>query len=179
MSLLVEDCPRCGTRDITFDVGNQVQVATRVNWQMILEIFCVCRACRHPTIFLVTQSRHYYEDLIKAGLSNVGSAINDIVNVERHIGIQDNSAEPPPEHLPEDIKRIFKEGSACMSIGCYNAATTMFRLCLDLATKSLLPEDAEGLNNRVRRNLGVRLPWLFDNQILPDGLREFVFLHQR
>ncbi|MFH7566576.1 DUF4145 domain-containing protein [Oceanimonas smirnovii] len=172
MSLLVADCPRCGTKDITFDVGNQVQVATRFSWQMVLEIFCVCRACRHPTIFLVSQNHHHYADILKAGLSEVGSAINDLVKVERYIGIQDNSAEVPPEHLPENIERIFKEGSACMSIGCYNAATTMFRLCLDLATKSLLPDDAEGLNNRIRRNLGFRLPWLFDNQILPEGLRE-------
>lgn len=67
---------------------------------------------------------------------------------------------------------VFKEGSACMSIGCYNAAATMFRLCLDLATKSLMPEEGEGLNNRIKRNLGLRLAWLFDNGILPEALRE-------
>ncbi|WP_373017600.1 DUF4145 domain-containing protein [Thiomicrorhabdus sp.] len=51
----------------------------------------------------------------------------------------------------------------------------MFRLCLDLATKELLPSDNDettGLNNRVRRNLGLRLPWLFDNNILPESLKE-------
>ena len=60
-----------------------------------------------------------------------------------------------------------------MSIGCYNAASTMFRLCIDLSTRAMLPAgDAEGLNSRVRRNLGLRLPWLFDNGILPEALRE-------
>jgi hypothetical protein len=49
----------------------------------------------------------------------------------------------------------------------------MFRLSLDLATRSLLPADgAEGLNAKTRRDLGLRLPWLFDNGRLPESLRE-------
>jgi hypothetical protein len=49
----------------------------------------------------------------------------------------------------------------------------MFRLCLDLSTRALLPEANEaGLNNTIRRNLGHRLPWLFDNGRLPEALRD-------
>ena len=49
----------------------------------------------------------------------------------------------------------------------------MFRLCLDLATRSLLPkEDVPGLNAKTRRNLGLRLPWLFDAGLLPESFRE-------
>lgn len=49
----------------------------------------------------------------------------------------------------------------------------MFRLCIDLVTRALLPEEeTEGLNKRTRRNLGLRLPWLFDNGLLPETLRE-------
>jgi hypothetical protein len=60
-----------------------------------------------------------------------------------------------------------------MAIGCYNAAGTMFRLCIDLATKAMLPEgEADGPNQRIRRSLGLRLPWLFDSSILPEALRE-------
>ena len=37
----------------------------------------------------------------------------------------------------------------------------------------MLPEEeVEGLNYKTRRNLGLRLPWLFDNSILPEVLRE-------
>jgi hypothetical protein len=79
----------------------------------------------------------------------------------------------PPEHLPENIEAVFREGAACMAIECFNAAGTMFRLCIDLATKSKLPEgDVNGLNANIRRNLGLRLPWLFDNNLLPNDLRE-------
>ena len=60
-----------------------------------------------------------------------------------------------------------------MAIGCINAAGSMFRLCLDLATKTMLPEEeVDGLNARTRRSLGLRLSWLFDNGILPEPLRE-------
>ena len=37
----------------------------------------------------------------------------------------------------------------------------------------MLPEgEVDCLNARIRRNLGLRLPWLFDNGVLPDALRE-------
>ena len=49
----------------------------------------------------------------------------------------------------------------------------MFRLCIDLVTSSFLPEEnSNGLNNRIRRSLGLRLPWLFDNNLLPETLRD-------
>lgn len=172
MSLLVADCPRCGSKEITFDLESQVHIKTNYEWQKVLEVFCICRACFKPTIFRVAQKEPSYEKLINDGLNSLNAAVNDLVLVQRYVGIQDNSAEQPPEYLPEEIDSIFKEGSACMSIGCYNAAATMFRLCLDLATKSLMPEEGEGLNNRIKRNLGLRLAWLFDNGILPEALRE-------
>ncbi len=50
---------------------------------------------------------------------------------------------------------------------------TMFRMCVDLATRPKLPEgEVDGLNAKIRRDLGLRLPWLFDNNLLPEGLRE-------
>ncbi len=61
----------------------------------------------------------------------------------------------------------------CLAVSCYNAAGTMFRLCVDLATRSLLPEgEIAGLNPKVRRDLGLRLPWLFANNTLPTALHD-------
>lgn len=50
----------------------------------------------------------------------------------------------------------------------------MFRLCIDLVTKPLLPDDTNGAqpNSKTRRDLGLRLQWLFDNGRLPSSLRE-------
>lgn len=157
---------------MTFDLLNQVVVSIQYDWQMWLEVFCICRNCNKPTIFLVVQKNYNDTRIIKEGLSKLPISANQAVDVKRHIGIQDNSADDPPEYLPEDIERVFKEGAACMAIGCHNAAATMFRLCLDMATQSLMPEDGEGLNNRIRRSLGLRLNWLFEHNILPNTLQE-------
>ncbi|MDR9498840.1 MAG: DUF4145 domain-containing protein [Hydrogenovibrio sp.] len=172
MSELVADCPRCSAKRMTFDLLNQVPVSIHYGWQHWLEVFCVCRNCHHPTIFLVVQKDINDGKYIQNDLSKLEMSANEVVEVKRFVGIQDNNASQPPEHLPEQIDSIFREGASCMAIGCNNAAATMFRLCLDLATQSLLPENAEGLNSKVRRNLGLRLPWLFDQEILPEALRE-------
>ena len=57
-------------------------------------------------------------------------------------------------------------------VGCYNAAGTMFRLCVDFATNELLPDMGlpGGPNSKQRRELGHRLQWLFDNGLLPEQL---------
>lgn len=46
----------------------------------------------------------------------------------------------------------------------------MYRLCLDIATKSLLPSEGEP-NSKTRRSLGLRLSWLFDNGALAEDLK--------
>ena len=87
--------------------------------------------------------------------------------------MKDAAGVEPPEHLPETIHAAFVEGATCHAVGCHNAAGTMFRLCVDLATRILLPEGEEnGLNRKVRRDLGLRLPWLFDHGHIPEGLRD-------
>jgi hypothetical protein len=47
----------------------------------------------------------------------------------------------------------------------------MFRLCVDLATRPLLPDEEPTLNRKTRRDLGLRLPWMFDKGLLPSDLR--------
>jgi hypothetical protein len=43
----------------------------------------------------------------------------------------------------------------------------------ELMADPLLPKDeVSGLNAKTRRDLGRRLPWLFDNKRLPEALRE-------
>jgi hypothetical protein len=95
------------------------------------------------------------------------------MSVESHVSVSDESTVHPPESLPDNIKDVFKEGAKCVATQSHNAAGTMFRLCIELATRSRLPEgEAPGLNAKVRRDLGLRLPWLFENGLLPEDLRE-------
>jgi Domain of unknown function (DUF4145) len=181
MSLLVTNCPRCGANRITFDVRAQVYGGDiEHGWRKIYEIFCVCRSCRRPTIFGVGLDSQSYEmdsefDETDA-LVNFNGDLNQYFKVEGFVNLRDNSAQKPPEHLPPEIENAFNEGASCLAIRCHNAAATMFRLCVDLATKPMLPAPEDGAvpqpNSKTQRDLGLRLAWLFDNSVLPSELRE-------
>jgi hypothetical protein len=143
-------------------------------WQIWREVFCICRYCSKSTIFVVSERGTDQSVHIKqvGGIDKVTSA-NNFVKIESYVSQRDAASMEPPEYLPPEIEAVFKEGATCLAVGCFNAAGTMFRLSVDLATKSLLPSgEVNGLNNKIRRNLGFRLPWLFDQGLLPEALRE-------
>lgn len=184
MPLLVADCPRCGAAKMTFEITAHVFREQEHGWLNRHEVFSICRRCARPTTFVIALSiegRHF--DLAasdklsrdKELLMKLTSALNPWFEVERYVSLRDNVPIQPPEHLPDGIASIFREGAACLSIGCHNAAGTMFRLCLDLATKPLLPPATENTtpqpNGKQRRDLGLRLAWLFDNGRLPVELK--------
>lgn len=173
MSELVADCPRCGARHITFDLKAASWVGQQHKWQDWYEAFCVCRRCHRTTVFVLAQSEFSLGEKIKKhGVTQLPGAVNDYFRNEGYISLKDKAAETPPEHLPEDIESAFREGATCMAVACYNAAATMFRLCLDFSTRSMLPTDnVDGLNSKIRFSLGLRLQWLFDTGRLPVALR--------
>ena len=176
--MLVSDCPRCGANSITFDVKAQVYRFTNYDWQNWYEIFCVCRHCKRPTIYLVAlrdieRSDYFYK---QDGLVKHEGALNQFFEINGYINLSNHARQHPPEHVPENVANAFNEGAACLSISCYNAAATMFRLCVDIATRPLLPgcdvADEPQPNTRQRRDLGLRLAWLFENELLPRALKE-------
>jgi len=174
MSELVADCPRCGSKKMTFDLTQEHFTHVEYNWQYWFEAFCICRRCKRATIFVLSQNTGASQKIVhENGLLKLPGAVNRYMDIEGYISLKDMATIQPPEYLPKDIEAAFKEGAGCISIGCYNAAGTMFRLCIDLATRPRLPEgDVAGLNAKTRRDLGLRLPWLFDNGLLPNDLRE-------
>jgi hypothetical protein len=174
MAELVANCPRCGTARITFDVSALVPIAFRYGWQHIFEAFCVCRNCSKSTVFVIEEETghdiHLFSDTSPL---KVKDSLNNYFRVQGFINLKDLAKAKPPEHVPERIAKVFQEAATCLAVGCYNAAGAMFRACVDLATRPLLPpEETPGLNHRTRRDLGLRLPWLFDNGKLPNDVRE-------
>ncbi|WP_208599301.1 DUF4145 domain-containing protein [Azotobacter beijerinckii] len=159
---------------MTFDLVAHTQVGYRHNWQSWYEAFCICRHCSRSTVFLLSEKGIDESKAIRqSGLNKLPVAANKLVTVENYVSLKDAKAISPPEYLPPEILSVFSEGATCLAVGCFNAAGTMFRLCVDLATKSLLPEaDANGLSSKIRRNLGLRLPWLFEQGLLPNALQE-------
>jgi Domain of unknown function (DUF4145) len=175
MAELVTNCPRCRIDRITFDVMALHLVRFSHGWHHTFEAFAICRHCQRSTVFVLEENTNHDTHMF-ASMSPMqveGVALNEYFNVRGHISLKDQGAIPPPEHLPEQIANVFREGATCLAVDCHNAAGTMFRMCLDLATRPMLPqEDVPGLNKRTRRDLGLRLPWLFDNGKLPSDLRD-------
>jgi hypothetical protein len=174
MAELVYQCPRCHASKVTFDVWSGTAVSLHMGWQTRVEAFCICRHCDKSSVMVIREKhRDTYQNIVNnhKGFAGFKHNINDLFDIDGYISLKDNTSISPPEHLPEDIQSVFEEGATCMAVGCFNAAGTMFRLCLDLATKSFLPEDnSNGLNSKIRRNLGFRMPWLFEHGHLPKSL---------
>lgn len=173
MSMLVANCPRCKAEKITFDAIAENLIGVEYGWQKIYECFCVCRSCLKSTVFsLELSDSNLSEWLKKNKLSDSRIDLNQIFRVRGYISLKDQISSPPPEYLPTAIDAAYKEGSACLATGCYNAAAAMFRLCLDLATRGLLPPENEAPNSKIRRSLGLRIEWLLNNGKLDRNLEE-------
>lgn len=175
MAELVADCPRCGASSVTFDVKASNQRPREYDWELCYELFAVCRHCHKATTFVVLSKGSTHTDRLNqyGGPEKYPGVVNDNVKVSGYINLRSQVTMQPPEHVPGDIAKAFSEAATCLAVECPNAAAAMFRLCVDLATKPLLPEkDEEGLNARVRRDLGLRLKFLFDTKRLHEALRE-------
>ena len=174
MAELVADCPRCASKHITFDVEVAKIYRQDYGWQNWYEAFATCRHCGLSTIFVLAEKTECdYDQVHRVGLLNMKGALNNFTQVRGFISTKDSATIKPPQFLPPNIKTAFNEGATCFAVNCFNAAGTMFRLCVDMATKGMLPEEEiTGLNAKTRRDLGLRLPWLFQAGLLHESLRE-------
>lgn len=182
MAQMVANCPRCGSLQTTFDVLAHTFVGRQYVSRSIyqgdidaVEVFARCRACTHGTIFKMSTKVQVF-DARKNRLAALDISIDLVSENCGYISLKDKNPKKAPEHLPPEIEAAFNEGATCMAVGCYNAEGTMFRLCVDMVTVGLLPAattpSPPGPNHRERRDLGLRLKWLFDNAMLPEALHE-------
>ncbi len=176
MAEIIYDCPRCGVKKTSFDINGQNFIG-KDSWRTILELYSICRHCHKGTIFIVKQINSN-RDITKL-IQNSGN-VNDLIEITKYVNIRENSTDKPPEFLPKDINEVFEEGIICKSVACFNASATMFRLCLDKATKELLPDDnIHGLNEKIKSK---RLELNLSQEALADkcGLdRTYVSLIER
>ena len=161
MAEMAANCPRCGSTKTTFDIyGSNPRGSRNVDWCRIYEVYSVCRHCDKATLFLLTTTEYNAsENFQRNGLASFKGSINPYFANDGYVSLKDISITATPEHLPADIEAAFHEGAICRSVKCFNAAGTMFRLCVDLATQELLPPDGDAIvpNSRQRRDLGLRL----------------------
>ena len=104
-------------------------------------------------------------------LSAINGSLNHLVDFKRHITLKDKAGSKPPDLLPETIEKAIIEANICLANECWNAASAMYRLAVDLCTKSLVPEGST-VPNRTMRSLGLRMNWLFENELLSNDLKD-------
>ena len=167
-----------GANDISvlpeYSLEDHMQNIPRDPYQGIYELFAICRGCKKATVFIIGD---YYDDQ-RDDFPNVNpmtreGLLNNYFEIDGLLRIPDDEPRSPPEFIPPNIEKIFNEGAICFTKECWNAAGTMFRQCVDLATKEMLPEQGEkGLTKDNQGNLGPRIQWLFKNKKLNERLKD-------
>ncbi len=139
------------------------------------ELFAMCGVCHFGSIFVVSEPFNDATSEVRTRPlpMDIKGSLNGMFDIEGIVRICDNVAVPSPKFITRDIGKAFREGTDCLSIRCWNAACAMFRACLDLATKDMLPEDnVEGLTAEHRGKLAPRIKWLHAAGVLPDDLKD-------
>ena len=184
---VVMDCPRCGVLNTTMEVSGYTPTKRTGIW----EFLGLCRSCLNASCVqgeLVplqqwvidadkfnssTKDAYAYiigkaKDYLKTERVNL---LTIFKNMEFHPVLK--NIHPSPEHLPSQIQELFEEASKCLSIGCYNAAGAMFRLCLDITTKDIINKNLDkSPTAENKKTIHKRLEWIFDQGILPRSLEE-------
>ena len=168
MPTIVENCPRCKANDHTFDIVGGNPVVTPED--IFIEAFSICRACNQSVVFLIKSIYGGASlDALMAARGNLNSENNQYY-VDGYINISHTSPFPPPEHLPDEVNKVFIEATRCHAIGCWNAAGAMFRSTIDVATKELLIRNEH--TQEIKYFLAKRLAWLFEKGYIPMDLKE-------
>ena len=166
-AIIVEECPRCGTKKITFEV-KFVNYLDNGNRSQDIELMCVCRSCHRGTIFNASTDLSNIRTQIAIAMENETS-IDNLLSIKGFVISRRRTVPDPPKYTPEHIVSSYKEGANCLSISCWNAACAMFRKCLDLSTREYITDVK--INGKP---LGVRLDHLFSTGKMDPELKDLV-----
>lgn len=190
---LVYDCNFCGSQKIRFDVFHTIRRHIRMygtSDQIYWQAFSQCSHCKNSLIFILIPDTLAIRDEIKFPYDGFIESKDDLcqiesTNINDHFKINRLLITPHkkqiicPLHVPDDIKNIFDEATKCLSMSCFVAGGSMFRLCLDLVTKNLLEnwleenQNSEQQPNKEQKNkLANRIDFLIDQDKIPKRLKD-------
>lgn len=165
MTTLIANCPHCGASRITFLIRG-----SQISSDYSGDLFCSCRECGESSIFEVETARVNLFNLLDKA-EHIGESLI------KSLSLRDTplvGGLKCPNDVPEHIEKIFNEGSRCASVGCSNASVAMFRLVVDMATRSLLPGEDTSIsdlpNAKQRSSTYHRLEWLREKGLIPADL---------
>jgi len=132
MAFFVRDCVRCGVRRIQHQVIGQAYIRD-MNW----EVIGACPDCGSASI--------YYFQLRAAGQQPMSFTNGNIEGPHSTLASQSvRIATVPLElsvHIPSRIAGLFREANECRQMTWYEAAGSMYRKTLDVATKHIFTHD--------------------------------------
>ncbi len=180
---IIADCPRCGTKNTTFDPNGSNDITVyeydphggQDYFYASYELFVVCRECKKAAILVILEKFDHEHDQVLhcSAPMEIDGSLNGCFAISDFVRLDDDKTCPPPKSIPKNIEKIFNEGAICLTKKCWNAAGTMFRQCVDLTTKEMLPEQGEkGFRKNKPGHLGPRITWLFDNKKLNERLKD-------
>ena len=112
MAVIVANCPRCKSNNMTFDVMSQVETGIAYGWQTHFEVPCLCRNCCRTTVFAISQKEYSDEKFLAQNPPvKIQGSLNNYFSVEGFICLKDMGAMDAPEHVPEPIANAFREGA--------------------------------------------------------------------
>lgn len=181
MPELKVDCPRCGVKAVTADMGDAVVLSKDVaghatRWEAAGR----CRRCHLSAIYKLSRKDNQLARMALVGiqgqLMRQAGHWDEVVTCDGYVGLIDNADVDVPEHLPGDVQIAYREALICIKVRCPNAAASMLRLSLDLATKKMLGEVTDGLPDEavpkvVQDRLANRIQWLIENRHIPLRLK--------
>lgn len=135
-SFFVRNCVRCGTRAVVHNVHGEVRVGKP--FANSHELAAACASCRQFSI---------YTWGAPAAGRNDASGYNG--NIEDYAG-ERLSKDPVriavvskelSEHIPNRVTDLFREANECLQMNYCEAAGSMFRKALDVATKHIYSHD--------------------------------------
>jgi hypothetical protein len=169
--MFIADCPRCGQSRTTFDVLADVPSVRSDLWDP-REVFLRCRSCGGSSIGLLTKKTSGIPEPTQIA----GHFIDAYYRLAEWV-FKIPSRRTCPQHVPDDVQRIFNEAASCLAIQCWDAAGSMFRKTLDVTTRSKISTpDADispkAPNWKTYKDLRLRLDHLFQSGLLDRSLED-------
>lgn len=162
MAFFVRDCVRCGVKKVQhFVVGNN-RIRYR-HW----EVAGACAHCSSISIY------DWISPNDNIGINSYENSLeqSDATLAEMPIRIATTAMELS-EHIPERIAGLFREANECRQMTWYEAAGSMYRKTLDVATKYIYSHDPRLVDKKPADALRVRIKSLGEMKILDNDIVE-------
>lgn len=179
MAILTTRCPHCGADPTPLNVVGY----SRSDTEYSVSVHCSCPVCTKPSCFVLAWRPNVPGHLGWFFTSEATKNVDIRAVTQWSIKAafpRGGTAVSCPDYVPENVATIFKEAAECLALGFFDSSGTMYRKVLDACTKPLLPPQPQPEEKahpdfiawKVRKDLKLRLDWLFDKGRLPSTLKE-------